>query len=210
MKVYVVGEQRGYARWIDNCKLVDNIHAANVVLFTGGGDISPKYYNCEQHPTTWPSPWRDVEEIEVFQQIRSNQVCFGICRGFQLQCVMYGGLLIQDVTNHAGCDHTITDGKEVFLTTSLHHQMIYPWNLDQKDYDILYWSSDKRSKHYFGDKINSEKIIIEPEMAVFHRENMPICLGVQGHPEMMPLNDPFVRKINQILLSYVESVQNTA
>ena len=124
----------------------------------------------------------------------------------QLIAAMYGGILIQDVTNHAGGCHKITNGQESYTVTSLHHQMIYPWVLDPADYDILYWSERRRSSHYYGDKIDPDKVVVEPEMAVFHRRGMPLCLGVQGHPEMMSQNDPFVRKINEILLSYVESV----
>ena len=81
MKVYVVGSLLGYARWIDNCELVKNIEDANIVFFTGGGDVSPVYYGCKEHPATWPSPYRDKEEIEAFSQVRENQLVFGTCRG---------------------------------------------------------------------------------------------------------------------------------
>jgi len=37
---------------------------------------------------------------------------------------------------------------------------------------------------------------------------MPFCFGVQGHPEMMSKNDPFVRKLNEMLLEYVERMCN--
>lgn len=206
MKVYVVGSMVNYARWIDNCELVDDIRAAQVVLFTGGGDVNPQFYGCAIHPSTWPSTFRDKEEIEAFKQIRPNQVVWGTCRGFQLMVTQFGGILVQDVTNHAGGDHTITNGKEIYTVTSLHHQMIYPWDLNPEDYEILFWSEKRRSRHYLGDKVDPKKIVVEPEMAVFHREGMPLCLGVQGHPEMMSRSDPFVRRINKILLDYVEKI----
>lgn len=206
MKVYVVGTAYGYTRWIDNCELVNNIDEAEVVFFTGGGDIHPKFYGCDMHPATWPSVYRDVEEIKIFNRIRPNQVCYGTCRGIELQCIMNGGLLIQDVTNHAGSNHKITNGQETYTVTSLHHQMIYPWNLDSKDYDILFWSERKRSTHYEGDKIDPKKVVVEPEVVIFHREGKPFCFGVQGHPEMMSKSDPFVRKLNQMLLEYVERI----
>ena len=206
MKVYVVGISIGYARWIDNCKLVTNIDDAQVVLFTGGADISPKYYGCKQHDSTWPAPYRDIEEIKWFNKVKPHQLVVGICRGFQLECVMNGGLLVQDVTNHAGGCHNITNGKDVYTVTSIHHQMIYPWNLDPKEYDILFWSEKKISRHYEGDKIIPEKITVEPEVAVFHKENKPLCLGIQGHPEMMQKSDPFVRELNNLLLKYVERI----
>lgn len=206
MKVYVVGTYLGYTRWIDNCQLVDKIEDAQVVFFTGGGDVSPKYYGCKQHPRTWPSTFRDEEEIKIFKQIRSNQVVWGTCRGFQLLCVMNGGKLIQDVTGHAGSDHEITNGKDTYHVTSIHHQMIYPWDLNPKDYDILFWSEHRISRYYEGDQIDSNKVIVEPEMAIFHKEGLPFCFGVQGHPEMMLRSDPFVRRLNKMLLEYVERI----
>ena len=84
--------------------------------------------------------------------------------------------------------------------------MVYPWVLNSKDYDILYWSENKRSKHYFGDKIDPEKVTIEPEVVIFHKEGLPFCFGVQGHPEMMSREDPFVRRLNIMLLDYVEKI----
>ena len=124
----------------------------------------------------------------------------------QLLAILNGAILIQDVTNHAGGDHNITNGNETFTVTSLHHQMVYPWVLNQKDYDILYWSENKRSRHYFGDKIDPEKVTIEPEVVIFHKEGLPFCFGVQGHPEMMSREDPFVRRLNTMLLDYVEKI----
>lgn len=206
MKVFVVGNQLGYARWIDDCKLVDDIDKAQVVFFTGGGDVSPEYYNCQMHPATWPSVYRDAEEVKIFNKVRPDQVVYGTCRGLQLICVMNGGILIQDVTNHAGPNHNITNGEEVYNVTSLHHQMIYPWVLDPKDYEILFWTEHKKSLHYEGDKIDPEKVIVEPEVAVFHKEGKPFCFGVQGHPEMMYKTDPFVRKLNKMLIQYVEQI----
>lgn len=120
----------------------------------------------------------------------------------QLLCVLNGGLLIQDCDNHAGCSHKITNGIDAFTITSLHHQMIYPFNLNPSNYDILYWSATKRCSHYNGDKINPESITVEPEIAVFHREGFPVCLGVQGHPEMMHYGD-LHDMLNDLILKYV-------
>lgn len=81
MKVYVVGDQLDYARWIDRCQLVNDIKDAQVVFFTGGGDVSPEHYGCKPHEMTWPSHYRDLEEIKMFNMVKPNQVVFGTCRG---------------------------------------------------------------------------------------------------------------------------------
>lgn len=65
--------------------------------------------------------------------------------------------------------------------------MQYPYNLDKKDYDVLFWSNNRSRGYYAGDKIDSEVIIKngEPEIVLYHKENYPKCLAIQGHPEMM-------------------------
>ena len=80
--------------------------------------------------------------------------------------------------------------------------MIYPFNLDASDYDILYWSATKRCSHYDGDKIDPNHIVVEPEIAVFHKKELPVCLGVQGHPEMMHYGD-LHDMLNDLILKYV-------
>ena len=80
-KVYVVGEAKHYANFITGVKLVDNIEIADIVLFTGGEDVDPSLYGCEKHPTTFSNLNRDLAEKEIFQKVRPDQLCLGICRG---------------------------------------------------------------------------------------------------------------------------------
>lgn len=106
----------------------------------------------------------------------------------QLLCVLNGGLLVQDVNNHAlWGTHKITNGVNTYNITSTHHQMQYPYNLDENDYDVLYWANNLSKNYYCGEKINSELIIHkgEPEIVIYHKKGLPKCLAIQGHPEMM-------------------------
>lgn len=200
MKVFVVGSALGYANFLEGASLVDNVEDAEVVLFTGGEDVTPSLYGCKKHPTTYSNPSRDQKEKEVFNQIKPNQVALGICRGSQFLCVMNGGLLIQNVYNHAvGGTHLITNGKDGYHITSTHHQMQYPYNLNTDDYDILY-QSERRSHSYEGDKINEEVVATngEPEIVLYHKEGLPKCLAVQGHPEMIP-DSPVAKMISNLV-----------
>lgn len=115
---------------------------------------------------------------------------------------MNGGLLVQDCDNHAiGYTHRISDGNKVFDITSTHHQMQYPYNLDPKDYTILYKSYDNRCSYYVGDKINIDYLIScgEPEIVLYHKDGLPVCLAIQGHPEMMDIESPANIEINNII-----------
>jgi gamma-glutamyl-gamma-aminobutyrate hydrolase PuuD len=197
MQVFVVGGDNNYVNFIENVQLVNKLEEAQLVVFTGGEDVTPSLYGCKKHPATYSNPDRDKYEQEIFKRINPNkQVCLGICRGSQFLCVMNGGLLIQNVTTHALYHtHSITNNKRIYEITSTHHQMMYPYNMKSSDYDILFNSYCTGLTEYEGDKIiqknmNEDK---EPEIVLYHKEGNPKCLAVQGHPEMIP--DSIVSKM---------------
>jgi len=203
-KIYVVGNATNYASFMQEYELVNNIEDANVVLFTGGEDVTPSYYGCLPHHTTFNSEYRDKREKAIFDQIRPNQFVLGICRGSQFLCVMNGGILVQNCDNHGVWGgHEITNGKDVYTITSIHHQMQFPYFLNEKEYDLLYWA-EGRSTKYEGDKIdpNLIKKFGEPEIVLYHKEGKPVCLAVQGHPEMIP-NSPVAEMIDNLINEYI-------
>lgn len=202
-KVYVVGEAKHYANFITGVKLVDDIEIADIVLFTGGEDVDPSLYGCEKHPTTFSNINRDLTEKEIFQKVRPDQLCLGVCRGSQFLCVMNGGKLIQNVCNHGiyGTHGIVNRDGIIYEITSTHHQMQYPFDLSYEDYDILYTSYDSRSYTYEGDGIDLHKIYMqgEPEIVLYHKENTPKCLAIQGHPEYMRKDAPVVKMLNTLI-----------
>lgn len=205
-KVYIVssGPSNGY--WIDDCKIVQNLKDADIVVFPGGADVDPSNYGCKDDPNAgnWPSLARDEREIDVFNHMSSNQIAVGICRGHQLLATRFGGILIQDCEHHFDGPHAIINEQgDEYVTTSLHHQMVYLPSLDPRDYDLLYWAAPKRSRYYIGDKIDESLVEKEPEVMVFHREGLPLSIGIQGHPEMMDVNSLFVKMINSIIKKYI-------
>ena len=207
MKVFVVGGALGYANFLEGVSFVDRVEDAEVVIFTGGEDVNPSLYNCEKHPTTYCNPRRDLEEKEIFDRINKKQVVLGICRGSQLICVLNGGILVQNVSGHAiGKTHGITNGKMVYQITSTHHQMQYPYNLDKEDYDVLYCADRLYSARYEGDKIDVELISKygEPEIVLYHKKELPKCLAVQGHPEMIP-NSPVAKMISNLVKDLIDA-----
>ena len=204
-KVFVVGYATNYAKWIKDHELTDNLEEADIVLFTGGEDVDPSLYGCEKHPTTHSNIRRDLEEKAVFEKVKPNQLCLGICRGSQFLCVMNGGLLIQNVSNHASFGtHQIickNDGYVRYDITSTHHQMQYPFNLRRgEDFRILYYAA-RRSHYYEGDNVDYPPC--EPEIVLYHKEGLPKCLAIQGHPEMMRSEAPVIEMLNNLLDKYV-------
>lgn len=199
LKVAVVGWGTGYARFLNNYKIVD-FDEAEIAIFTGGEDVNPALYGAKAHPTTYFTG-RDRYEVNAYKDLveRDNiKLLIGICRGAQLACALNGGLLIQDVANHAiGGGHKmrmLETGREYDIT-SLHHQMLYPFNLPNEKYTILAESSPPRSPYYEGDLIDPDKVTSEIEMILFHGEKP--FFGVQGHPEMMFKEHETVQMINE-------------
>lgn len=207
MKVFVVGSSVDYASFLENVSIVNDIKEADVVLFTGGEDVDPTLYKCKKHYNTYSNLQRDLEEKKVFESVIPNkQICLGICRGSQFLCVMNGGLLVQDCDNHAiCCTHSITNNEMCYQITSTHHQMQYPYNLNSEDYDVLFWSENLLSSKYEGDNIDTDYIqkYGEPEIVYYHKESLPKCLAVQGHPEMMP-NSPVAKMINNLVKQLID------
>ena len=202
-KVFVVGPAKSYSKWIKNHELTDKIEEADIVMFTGGEDVDPSLYGAHRHPTTYSNIQRDLEEKAVFEKVKPNQLCVGICRGSQFLCVMNGGKLVQNVSNHAmfGTHEIfgITRGDK-WEITSTHHQMQYPFNLEDSQYEILYFAS-RRSFYYEGDNINEPPV--EPEIVLYKVEGKPKCLAIQGHPEIMRPEATTLEMLNQLIDKYV-------
>lgn len=208
MKIYVVGGANNYVNFIENVQLTDKLEDAQLVVFTGGEDVTPQLYGCKKHRTTYSNLRRDQEEQAIFNRIDPNkQVCYGSCRGSQFLAVMNGGKLIQNVCNHAiGFTHGISDGNKIYQITSTHHQMQYPFDLNSEDYDILFTSHGVGSDFYEGDGIDSNAVLgREPEIVLYHKENLPKCLAVQGHPEMIP-DSPVAKMINKLIKDLVNEI----
>jgi len=173
--------------------MLGNIQRADVVLFTGGADISPRLYGDKTLNLTHCYDSRDnLEEVIFNIAIKLKKGVLGICRGAQLACAMAGGRLVQDVTNHTSSHDMTTSDGEILRTSSLHHQMML---IGTARHELLAWSK-KLSKHYLvGEDIrvkNEFPIPVnilsvyaddkEPEVAYFPEIR---ALAIQGHPEMM-------------------------
>lgn len=209
-KIFVVGSALNYADFIDDSTLTSDMSEADIVLFTGGEDVSPTLYKTRSHPSTMCNIKRDKAELSVFKKIKPNQLALGICRGSQFLCVMNGGKLVQDCYSHSlWGTHGITNGEVEYEITSTHHQMQYPYNLNDEDYDVLFKSSELRSGHYYGGgniDIETIKEKGEPEIVLYHKENMPKCLGIQGHPEYMRHDAPVVEMLNNLINKILNSI----
>jgi GMP synthase-like glutamine amidotransferase len=167
-----------------------------LVVFTGGSDVTPDLYGKDKHPRTYNSEDRDMEETELFGIAEAAGIPMaGICRGAQFLCVMAGGSLVQDITDHAGGNHSVMarwpgePGPRQISVNSSHHQMQYPYDLPEDTYEVLARSVEPLSRHYaLDDKVNisvadaGALLKSEPDVVMYHSIK---ALGAQYHPEWM-------------------------
>ena len=118
---------------------------------------------------------------------------------------MNGGRLIQNVNNHATIGtHPIAGrrGGCTYEITSTHHQMQYPFLLPKENYEILYHAGN-RSDCYEGDGVSYPPC--DPEVVLYTTPELPKCLAIQGHPEMMFKDAPVINMLNELLDSILEN-----
>jgi GMP synthase-like glutamine amidotransferase len=104
-----------------------NHEEADIIVFTGGEDVTPFLYGERPLKETYNNFLRDRDEVLLFKQLDPQKPKVGICRGGQFLNVMSGGRLFQHVTNHAinGTHVMRVMGEDTTLeVTSTHHQMM--------------------------------------------------------------------------------------
>lgn len=147
----------------------------DIVVFTGGPDISPKLYNQVKLPTTVGiNKDRDMEEKAIFQRYPMS-LKVGICRGAQLLNVLSGGNLYQHVDNHSNRTHDCIDllNKKIVKLNSSHHQMMVP----SVDADVMCITNQRT---YHASRPRPTEIPYDPEV-IWYEKTKSLCF--QPHPE---------------------------
>lgn len=204
-KYYLVGEDDATARMMDNqlAYRVNGIRDANIVIFTGGTDISPTIYGeFGAHPKTQrPDKSRDRIEIAIAKAAMANKKCLvGICRGGQLLNCLNGGKLFQHVDNHGMGDHftmyQAPSGKIVnIMTRGDHHQMMRPAREGAK---IIGWAKRSTIRSTFQeDFVRGEEI--DPEI-IWYPSTRTLCF--QPHPEWdcAPCEALFLECLSRVMI----------
>lgn len=191
LKVYVVGggNDGHYIKNTTHTRLFDE---ADIVMFRGGADINPDIYAQKPNRhTNWWSDERDAMEMNYFKQALSEKkLIIGNCRGGQLLTALNGGKLIQHVSHPGHHMCTTFEGTE-YEMNSMHHQMMYPYNLPPEDYQLVSWTEQLSYCHIGEDDqqiefpeiaLDEKGLFKEPEVIWYPKTR---CLGIQGHFEWM-------------------------
>lgn len=157
-------------------------HKGNaILLLEGGADISPGLYG-EHNTHSYPSPFRDQREAEMYKIARELGIpILGICRGHQLMCALDGGALHQDIAHDLGKGH---GGEHAILFTEAATESGF--------IDLM--ASNPRGRPNVVNSMHHQAIKRMPEHGValaHHADGTPEAvlypwgLSVQWHPEFM-------------------------
>ena len=187
----------------------DFIAHADGIIFSGGEDVDPEFFDAETHPDLGlVSRLRDEFELALYRAAKQKGIpILGVCRGIQLINVAEGGTLHQHVPALEGAIshgqrnikgdnyHKVTLepssllatalGKESLRTNSFHHQAV-------ADVAAGFVATGK----------TADGVIEAIEHTGEH-----FIVGVQWHPEMNFRDDNQQLTVFKLLLDAVENAR---
>lgn len=180
-----------------------NIRNADLIMFTGGADVSPRLYGAP-NVASHISERRDEQEIQIFQLAKQEgKPMVGICRGGQFLNVMCGGKMYQDVDNHAihGTHNAVElETGDIHRVTSTHHQMMIHSG-EGKLLLVAHLSTQRLSGYYndSGDPVTQVERGPHVDVEAVQYGNI-LCF--QPHPEFNdaePTRAIFFKLLNKIV-----------
>ena len=150
------------------------------LLLPGGVDFNPKYYGQEINGSENIDDELDERQMAVIDKfVKAKKPILGICRGYQMLNVYFGGTMIQHLPNYK--EHISVDHVDGINTIKLEKDS-FLYDLYKKDEIVI-----NSAHHQAIDKVgNGIRIIAkcgDVKEAMQH-ETLPIW-GVQFHPERM-------------------------
>ena len=172
----------------------------DALILWGGSDIGTSLYNEKpqyHYGVQEEASARDVFEWELIKKaVKAKIPIIGVCRGAQILCAFAGGKLVQHTGGHL-YPHSVKtyDGKVFEQVSSSHHQMMFPFHLNDDEYEVL--ATTNNLLGHFGnynsyqgitlDEVKTLKEEMEPEVVFYKKLN---AMAIQSHPEWQ-VNHPF-------------------
>lgn len=198
---YVSSLERAGAtvRWIelgDVEKAVAEALGCDGLLLPGGADIEPSLYGrVREEKCGKPNELRDKSEFRMLEAfIKTGKPIFGICRGFQLINVFYGGTLYQDIAHIKKCSHS-----DFLKRATVCHKVTV--KEDTKLFEIFGRAqAGVNSLHHqavenVGEGLRVCAVSEDGFAEALELDGHPFCLAVQWHPEHMSRKDKLQQKL---------------
>jgi putative glutamine amidotransferase len=184
-----------FAKYIPGLEIVDSLDKVkdmDLIIFTGGEDISPSIYGQSINGSYGINPIRDKWESSVFKLARtSRKKTFGVCRGHQLICALMGGNLYQDMRRDLNVSHPS------------YHPLSWTANFDPDDSGIARLKKlfperfEVNSMHHQAVERSPGQSVILRADTIVEATYSPTCFTVQFHPEFMKGMDEFFHWVSR-------------
>ena len=180
------------------------------ILFSGGGDISLKYFNGTDHPRICEvDEARDATEISLMQSaVRDGKPVLGICRGAQVMNVAMGGTLYTHIPDQlkGALDHAYPG--------DLRRVLVHPVSIDDVSRSAQIFGEtwlDVNSLHHQGLKdiapgLRATGFASDGLVEVVEIPDHPYAIAVQWHPEWITDQLPMQR----LFTSFVDAAGESA
>jgi len=159
------------------------------ILFTGGGDVSLKYFNGSDHPRIGEEDQgRDTTEVSLMRAaVDDGKPILGICRGVQLMNIALGGTLYTHIPDQlkGALDHDYPG--------DLRKVLVHLVNVDEATHAAEIFGEtllNVNSLHHQGLKDIAPSLRVAghaPDglVEVVEIPDHPYAIGVQWHPEWL-------------------------
>jgi gamma-glutamyl-gamma-aminobutyrate hydrolase PuuD len=195
----------------DDKSLEELLKTLDGIIFTGGGDFDPAYYNEMPIPQNGKvNAPRDEFDIKLLQlAVRQRVPVLGICRGLQLINVAFGGSLYQDlpVQYH---NQSVAHRQKQPLSIATHSVVVedgtvFASIMQEKIFEVnsAHHQAIKKLADGFCVSGKSSDGVIE---AIENVDKKYWVIGVQFHPEALFKND---RKMGRIFDSLIAEATQT-
>ena len=189
------------------------------IIFSGGGDIHPKYYGGQQHETLYSvNDERDEGDIALARLIvKQGKPTLLICRGIQVLNVALGGTLIEHLPDEVGDNiqhRALTDpetGKRL-TPPPLHPVTVHKGS---QLYAIIGETCvNPASSHHQAIRELAPDFIptayaADGTIEGIEMQDHPWLVGVQWHPEVTAVDDPTQQQIfNEFVKAAVANTNN--
>lgn len=173
-----------------DAEVSDIMEHLDALVLSGGADINPARYG--EAPVLELGPLedeRDEWELDLFAAARSKGIpVLGICRGFQLINIAYGGTLKQhlDISDGVGHPQWDVDGR-----TATHEVEVVPGTIAANLYEPQLAVNSLH--HQCVERLGADLIVSAkaPDGIIEGVETTDgLVVAVQWHPELMTAPDP--------------------
>ncbi|MBQ1311196.1 MAG: gamma-glutamyl-gamma-aminobutyrate hydrolase family protein [Blautia sp.] len=166
------------------------------LILPGGWDVNPARYHQRMNGSGYvDNDLDDLQLAAVDAFVKAEKPVFGICRGFQILNVYFGGSLVQNIpTAFRHAKNSVQEEDKIHKSTTEEGSWI--WELYGKEFvhnSAHHQALDRPGEGLVIDSWCSEDKVPES----MHHETLPIW-GVQWHPERLSLSWRREEEVNGI------------